>query len=85
MTSATTYESSPSVFTSALVEGLRTGDADHDQDGDVALDELYEYVYEKVRAETPNQTPGKWVFGVQGDLVIARRTSPRRAAATLRP
>jgi hypothetical protein len=76
-------DSSPSVFTSALVEGLRTGDADRDQDGSVALDELYEYVYEKVRAETPNQTPGKWVFGVQGDLVIARRARPVTSPAPL--
>ena len=32
----------PSVFTSALVEGLATGDADRDEDGWVSLDELYE-------------------------------------------
>ena len=76
-------DASPSVFTSALVEGLRTGNADRDQDGAVALDELYEYVYEKVRAETPNQTPGKWVFGVQGDLVIARRARPITSPAPL--
>ncbi|GAA3004688.1 caspase family protein [Actinokineospora diospyrosa] len=66
----------PSVFTSALVEGLRTGDADRDQDGMVGLDELYEYVYDRVRAATPNQTPGKWVFDLQGDLFIARRGRP---------
>ena len=33
-------EPAPSVFTSALVHGLETGDADLDQDGLVALDEL---------------------------------------------
>jgi hypothetical protein len=66
----------PSVFTRALVEGLETGEADRDQDGLVALDELYDYVYDKVRAVTPNQTPGKWTFGVQGDLYIARRARP---------
>ena len=66
-------EQAPSVFTSALVEGLETGEADRDQDGLVALDELYDYVYDQVRAVTPNQTPGKWTFGVQGELVIARR------------
>ena len=76
---ADTRELAPSVFTSALVEGLETGDADRDQDGLVALDELYDYIYDKVRAATPNQTPGKWTFGVQGELVIARRArrSPR--------
>jgi hypothetical protein len=75
----------PSVFTSALVEGLESGDADRDQDGLVALDELYDYVYDKVRAVTPNQTPGKWTFGVQGELVIARRARPVATPAPLPP
>jgi uncharacterized caspase-like protein len=78
-------ELAPSVFTSALVEGLETGDADRDQDGLVALDELYDYVYEKVRTATPNQTPGKWTFGVQGELVIARRSRPVTRPAPLPP
>ena len=73
----------PSVFTSALVEGLETGDADRDQDGLVALDELYDFVYDKVRTVTPNQTPGKWTFGVQGELVIARRSRPVTTPAPL--
>ena len=73
----------PSVFTSALVEGLRTGEADRDQDGLVALDELYDYVYDKVREATPNQTPGKWTYGVQGELVIARRGRPVTTPAPL--
>jgi hypothetical protein len=38
--------------------------------------ELYDYVYGKVRDATPNQTPGKWTFGVQGELTIARRSRP---------
>jgi uncharacterized caspase-like protein len=66
-------EPKPSVFTNALVEGLETGDADRDQDGYVALDELYDYVYDKVREATPHQTPGMWAFGVQGDLYVAHR------------
>jgi caspase domain-containing protein len=82
---ADTREQTPSVFTSALVEGLETGDADRDQDGLVALDELYDYIYDKVRVATPNQTPGKWTFGVQGELVIARRAHPVTAPAPLPP
>jgi Caspase domain len=82
---ADTREQTPSVFTSALVEGLETGDADRDQDGLVALDELYDYIYDKVRVATPNQTPGKWTFGVQGELVIARRARPVTAPAPLPP
>jgi hypothetical protein len=65
-----------SVFTTALVEGLQSGDADKDQDGIVALDELYDYVYTRVRDTTPNQTPSKWTFGLQGELFMARRARP---------
>jgi hypothetical protein len=67
---------SPSVFTGALVEGIKTGAADRNLDGQVDLDELYEYVYDTVQATTPNQTPCRWEFGVQGDMIIAR--NPRR-------
>ena len=80
---ADTCELAPSVFTSALVQGLETGDADRDQDGQVALDELYDYIYDKVRTATPNQTPGKWTFGIQGELVIARRARPVTTPAPL--
>ncbi|MDQ3104702.1 MAG: caspase family protein, partial [Actinomycetota bacterium] len=66
----------PSLFTGALVNGLSSGEADRDQDGQVGLDELYDYVFERVRERSPNQTPSKWEFGLQGDLVIAR--NPRR-------
>lgn len=82
---ADTRELTPSVFTSALVDGLETGDADRDQDGMVALDELYDYIYDKVRTATPNQTPGKWTFGVQGELVIARRARPVTTPVPLPP
>jgi len=66
----------PSVFTSAVVEALRTGDADADQDGLIGLEELYEYVYDKVRSVTPSQTPSKWTMGFQGELYLARRSKP---------
>jgi hypothetical protein len=82
---ADTQELAPSVFTSAVVQGLETGEADRDQDGMVALDELYDYVYDKVQEATPNQTPGKWTFGVQGDLYIARRARPVTKPAPLPP
>jgi outer membrane protein assembly factor BamB len=80
-----TPEVPPSVFTSALVQGLETGDADRDQDGLVGLDELYDYVYDKVRAATPSQTPGKWTFGMEGELHIARRGHPVTTPAPLPP
>jgi hypothetical protein len=68
--------SGPSVFTSAVVDALRTGEADTDQDGLIGLEELYEYVYDKVRSVTPSQTPSKWTLGFQGELYLARRSTP---------
>ncbi|NUT51452.1 MAG: hypothetical protein HOV94_29760, partial [Saccharothrix sp.] len=80
---ADTSDSEPSVFTSALVEGLESGDADRDQDGHVGLDELYDYVYDRVRRVTPHQTPSKWMLDVRGDLRIARRARPVSVPAAL--
>jgi Caspase domain len=68
-------EPRPSVFTTALVEGLSTGDADRDQDGWVSLNELYDYVFDKVRERNPHQTPSRAVE-MQGELFIARRSRP---------
>jgi hypothetical protein len=67
---------SNSVFTRYLINGLRTGEADADADGIITLDELYDYVYEKVITETPNQTPAKWSFRQQGNIILARNPSP---------
>src|SRR5262249_54063820 len=39
-----------SVFTAALVQGLRTGAADIDRDGYVSVDEAYAYVFAQVKA-----------------------------------
>ncbi|MFC7647558.1 caspase domain-containing protein [Streptosporangium lutulentum] len=79
------FDVAPSVFTGALVEGLTSGEADRDQDGWVTLDELYDYIFDKVREATPHQTPGKWTFGVQGDLRIARRGRPVTTPVQLPP
>ncbi|GAA3812961.1 hypothetical protein GCM10022403_053270 [Streptomyces coacervatus] len=59
-----------SVFTRYLVEGLRDGGADLDGDGDITLDELYSYVYDRVVAEMPQQRPKKQA-DVEGRTVIA--------------
>jgi hypothetical protein len=74
----------PSVFTSALVEGLATGDADRDQDGWVSLNELYDYVFDRVREQNPHQTPSRDVE-MQGELYVARRSRPVTVAAPLPP
>lgn len=64
--------SQPSLFTRHLIHGLRSGAADVDCDGLITVDELYEYVYDQVLNETSKQTPGKWAFGQQGEIVLAR-------------
>jgi tetratricopeptide (TPR) repeat protein len=68
-----------SLFTHYMIEGLRTGAADRDEDGLITIDELYDYVYEHVLNDTPKQTPGKWAFGQQGDIVIAHNASASRS------
>ena len=73
---ASTEAASPSVFTSALVRGLQTGEADRDLDGWVSLDELYAYVHDEVTRVTPDQTPKKWEFEIEGDVHVARRGAP---------
>ena len=65
-------DAQPSIFTSAVVHGLESGEADRDGDSRVSVDELYDYVYDRVRETTPNQTPSKWTFDVYGDLYLAR-------------
>jgi uncharacterized caspase-like protein len=75
----------PSVFTSAVVDGLRSGDADKDGDGWVGLTELVGYVTDQVHRITPNQNPQMWTFGSQGELLIARshRITPTALAPEL--
>jgi hypothetical protein len=59
-----------SLFTSCLVDGLRSGEADMDRDGEIGVDELYDYVCQKVRERSPHQTPGM-AGDVRGEIVIA--------------
>ncbi|MEU8638823.1 caspase family protein [Amycolatopsis sp. NPDC048633] len=76
----------PSVFTAALVEGLRSGEADRDEDGWIALGELYEYLFDRVRERNPKQTPSRDIE-MQGELYLAksrrRRIKPSPVPADL--
>ncbi|WP_076262929.1 caspase, EACC1-associated type [Intrasporangium flavum] len=76
------HEAPPSVFTSAVVHGLRTGDADRDEDGFVSLDELYDYVFDRVREANPKQTPGRDIE-MSGEIYVARTRRRRVKAAPL--
>ncbi len=61
-----------SVFTAALVRGLRTGAADGDCDGHVSVDDAYAYVFDQVQAAGAAQTPQRWVYGAEGKILLAR-------------
>jgi hypothetical protein len=74
----------PSVFTGALVEGLATGDADRDEDGLISLNELYDYVFDKVREQSPHQTPSRQVE-LEGELYLARSRRRRIRPAPIPP
>ena len=61
-----------SVFTAALVQGLRTGAADTDHDGHVSVDDAYAYVFDQVQAAGAAQTPQRWLYGAEGQILLAR-------------
>jgi len=66
-----TGEGRPSVFTGAVVEALRTGEADRDQDSHISVQELYDYVCDTVRNVTPGQRPNL-LSHLEGELYVAR-------------
>jgi len=61
-----------SVFTTGLVDGLRTGAADAGGDGYVSLDEAYDYAYRYVQSRNASQTPQRWLYGGEGAIVLAQ-------------
>jgi molecular chaperone DnaJ len=69
-------DAGPSVFTEAVVHGLRTGEADRDRDGQIGVDELYQHVYERLNRAGAKQTPRLW-SELEYRVFVAR--SPRAA------
>ena len=57
-------QAAPSRFTTFLLEGLRTGQADEDSDGRITLDELFAYIQKRCRqdASPQRQTPRMWLL-----------------------
>jgi uncharacterized RDD family membrane protein YckC len=72
----------PSVFTRVLTSGLASGESDLDSDGLVSINELYEYVYDRMRRENPHQTPSRGIH-LQGDVYLARSRRRRTDEAGL--
>jgi hypothetical protein len=65
------------VFTKHIIEGIRSGEADRDDDSLITMDELYSYVHDHVLEES-HQEPTKYNLNVRGDLVIARSGKSKR-------
>jgi len=63
-----------SVFSQALIEGLRTGDADANRDGLVSVQEAYEYALKRVRESGERQNP-QIMYRGEGHITLVR--SPR--------
>ena len=55
--SETTEETGLSVYTRYLIEGIKTGAADTDNDGYIGVDELHEYAARCVKEAAPAMTP----------------------------
>jgi WD40 repeat protein len=64
-------EGQPSFFTEAVADALATGEADRDGDQLISIQELYDYVYDRVRVKSPAQTPNM-KSELEGPLYIAR-------------
>jgi Caspase domain len=61
-----------SIYTHFLVEGLETGKADLDKDGDISIDELHEYVREQVKEVMPQMRPEFYPIKEGSKIVLAR-------------
>lgn len=62
-----------SAFTNYLVEGLRTGKADSDNDGLIDINELYQFAYKNVM---PQQTPNMSSTSQEGRMFVGLNPNP---------
>lgn len=68
-----------SVFTTGLVEGLRTGAADSDRNGHITVEEAYGYAFAYVQKNGSPQTPQHWLFSGEGNKIVLARSAAGRA------
>ncbi len=70
---------SPSVFTSAIVRGFDTGDADVDRDGLISTSDIFAYLSSSLSTQSPVQTPTMHATALQGTFPVAKsRLGERR-------
>jgi hypothetical protein len=67
-----------SIYTSCLIEGIKTGLADHDRDGVISITELHEYAKTKVQEINPAMTPEIYALKESYKIVLSkvRTTDP---------
>ena len=65
-------EAERSVFTHYLIQGLRSGAADSDQDGQIGLGELYDYICDQAVRHAAHQKPRRWTYRERDRIIIAR-------------
>lgn len=65
-----------SIYTHYLVEGIRTGGADRDNDGMISVEELHAYAKEKVQAAAPAMTPEFYPFREGGHKILLAKSPP---------
>ncbi len=65
-----------SLLTHFLVKGLE-GDADYDADGNITVDELYDYACEQISRITPEQTPTKTSMKQVGEIILRQIARPQ--------
>ncbi|MEH2185594.1 MAG: caspase family protein [Nostoc sp.] len=58
-----------SVYTNFFVEGLETGAADLDSDGRISVNEMHEYVSNKVQQAAPQMSPQLFTFLEKGENI----------------
>ena len=68
-------EVADSSFGQYFIQGLRTGSADTDQDGQIGIEELNEYIQAQLTREGVQPQPRLWSYGKRDPLIIARNPS----------
>ncbi|MFI8930301.1 AAA domain-containing protein [Streptomyces sp. NPDC053474] len=79
----TTDADQPSQFTRAIVEGLHSGQADLDGDGQVSANDLFRYISRDLRKapDGRQQTPTQSSLHVTGDIYLADASTGRQIPA----
>jgi branched-chain amino acid transport system substrate-binding protein len=76
--STSTQYSFDSIYTHYLVDGLETGAADLDNDGEVSVEELHEYTKQNVQQAAPAMKPEIYPFKEGYKILLARaRNEPQ--------